>query len=87
MKLYELRFFPYNVKSVVGSCLCTVMASEIPKKGHLVYLGNDKLLNDGTVYLVKRIVRCYSGDERDYKEDGDQLTSIEIEVVSTTVGQ
>lgn len=86
MKLYTLRFFPYNVKDVGGSCLCTVKASEIPKRGHLVYLGNDHLLNDATVYLVKRVVRCYSGDKRDYKEDGDQLSSIEIEVVSTSVG-
>lgn len=72
----------------MGFCLCTVKASEIPKRGQLVYLGNDKLLDNPTVHLVKRVVRCYSGDERDnVKENGDQLNSIEIEVVPTTVGQ
>lgn len=82
MKLYELRFFHFNQTEAMGSCFLTLKSSDIPRRGAKLYLGNDKLLNGPDhMYKVERAVRCYSGDQRDLdKNDGDALTSVEIEV-------
>lgn len=85
--LYTLRFFhPRNRVDDMPQCFCTVSASEIPEVGDELYLGNDHLL-DGPehFYLVRRVVRCYSGDKRDLVPNGgDALTSVELYVKQIT---
>lgn len=89
--MYRLRFFEFcngDRRGEFGTHLTDVNSNDIPKKGHLVYLGDCSLLDDGTIYKVKRVVRNYSADERDIVHTkGDALTSIEIEVEPTKVGQ
>jgi hypothetical protein len=88
--MYQLRFFKFVKYGDRNDILASYKAHEIPVKGDLVYFGGDSTGNHakiGYIYKVKRVVRCYSNHPGDVDLDGNQMNTVEIDVVPTKVGQ
>ena len=84
--LYKLRFFQFVPKNKAGDLTHYVdlKSPEIPKKGHLVYLGD--VFDGTTIFRVERVVRSYSFDERDIaNNNGSGLCSVEVYLVKTDI--